>query len=128
MDYINPDAITSILIVDDSSTSRMIIQRCLDMTGFTGCNYYFAENGLEAMEMIQKEEIELIVTDINMPKMDGKNFVIKIKNDDKTKNIPIIVASTMGGSYIEDELKKIGVDWIIKKPVVPGKLLQIIGE
>ncbi len=68
-----------VLIVDDSSTSRMIIQRCVQMAGIEVSEYLFAENGLDAFSALRSNAgIELIITDINMPKMDGRTFATLI--------------------------------------------------
>ena len=73
----------NILIVDDSSTSRMIIKRCLEISGYNESTFLYAENGLEALSIIDNTKIDLILTDLNMPKMDGDNFIKKIKSYNK---------------------------------------------
>jgi len=128
MGTLNRESLKNILIVDDSSTSRMIIKRCLEISGFLDCSYYYANNGLEALDIIHSKNIDLIITDVNMPKMDGKNLVRKLKSDNKTDHIPIIVTTSLGDSLIEDEFKNLGVSWVIKKPVVPKKIIELFGD
>jgi two-component system, chemotaxis family, chemotaxis protein CheY len=118
----------NILIVDDSSTSLMIMKRCFEIAGLSESNYFFAQNGIEALSSLDENSIDLIVTDINMPKMDGDNFIKKIKTDDNRKNIPIIVITSVGNSNLENELFKLGIKGIIRKPLSPEKLVVIIGD
>ena len=104
----------SVLIVDDSPTSRMIIQRCLEMTGVEVASFLFAENGIEGLSSIEDNTVDLILTDINMPKMDGLTFIKLLKNKEATLNIPIVVTSSIADGSIEAEMKKLGVTAIIK--------------
>ena len=117
-----------ILIVDDSATSRMIIKRCFQIAGFQESSFNEVEDGLKAMAFLDENTVDLIVTDLKMPKMDGNTFIKKIKIHPKTKNIPIIVISSMGNDVIEEELTKLGVKAVIKKPVSPAKLMEVLGE
>ena len=117
----------SVLIVDDSPTSRMIIQRCLEMTGVEVDSFLFAENGIEGLSSIEDNKVDLILTDINMPKMDGLTFIKLLKNKESTAGIPIIVTSSIADGSIETEMKKLGVTAIIKKPISPEKIMRVIG-
>ena len=119
----------NILIVDDSSTSRMIIQRCLEMSGLKVGAYSYAENGLEGMKRIKGESaVDLVITDINMPKMDGQTFARLMKESDATRNIPIIVVSSIATDAAEAELMALGVQAVIRKPVSPAKILLALGD
>jgi two-component system, chemotaxis family, chemotaxis protein CheY len=117
-----------VLIVDDSSTSRMIIQRCVQMAGISVAEFAFAENGLDAFAVLKADKsIELVITDINMPKMDGRTFASLMKGDPSTSGISIIVVSSIADSALESELRGLGVASVVKKPVSPAKMLQAIG-
>ena len=117
-----------VLIVDDSSTSRMIIQRCVEMAGIEVSEFFFAENGLDAYSTLRANAgIELIITDINMPKMDGRTFTTLMKGDPEMAEKPIVIVSSIADSALESELRAIGVMSIVKKPVSPAKMLQAIG-
>jgi two-component system, chemotaxis family, chemotaxis protein CheY len=115
----------SILIVDDSSTSRMIIRKCFNIAGFSESLFLYAENGIEALSILNENTVDLIVTDINMPKMDGENFVKKLKADKMI--IPVIVITGVGSLVLEEELRKAGIYGIIRKPVSPAKIIELIG-
>lgn len=117
-----------ILIVDDSPTSRMIIERCVQMCGLEPQHFYHAENGIDALGILSEStEIDLIITDINMPKMDGQTFVRLIKNRDETRTIPVIITSSIADSSFEPEMSKLGVLAVVKKPVSPEKLVGPLG-
>lgn len=118
----------SVLLVDDSATSRMIIQRCVEMCGFEVGRFVEAENGIDALTALDESgEIDLIFSDINMPKMDGTTFIKLIKNRATTREIPVVVTSSIAASSIEGEMKRLGVTGIIQKPVSPEKILASLG-
>ena len=117
-----------VLIIDDSSTSRMIIQRCVEVSVPDFGSFSHAENGMEALAMLREgKRYDLILTDINMPKMDGQTFIKLVKNDASTRDIPVVVISSIAdGAFVED-LRKLGVTSVIKKPLSPAKMLDAIG-
>jgi two-component system chemotaxis response regulator CheY len=122
----------TVLIVDDSSTSRMIIQRCIEMAGIEVRSYRFAENGLDALALIKggqpgQAPVSIVVTDINMPKMDGATFIRLVKADPAMSPIPAIVVSSVASSDADAELLGLGASAVVKKPVSPAKMLQAFG-
>lgn len=117
-----------ILLVDDSETSRMIIKRCLSIAGFGEAEYFEVEDGLEALTFFEENNtVDLIVTDLNMPRMDGNNLIKKLKVNARIKNIPIIIISSMGNELEPEELKKMGIVGVIQKPISPAKIVEILG-
>ena len=117
-----------ILIVDDSSTSRMIIQKCFQIAGYSQASYCFADIGLEAFTSLENNRtVDLIVTDLNMPKMDGENFIKRLKTNPGNGSIPVLVISSVGDSAVENTLNGLGVLGIIKKPISPAKILEVLG-
>lgn len=117
-----------ILIVDDSATSRMIIQRCVEMSGCEVDAFLQAENGIEALALLDGESgVDLILSDINMPKMDGQTFVRLLKNKTETASIPVIITSSVADAAVEDEMRRLGIERVIKKPVSPEKILNAMG-
>ncbi len=122
-------AFKQVLIIDDSMTSRMIIQRCLEMAGYEVEKFHYAENGLDALTLLESAEpMSLILTDINMPKMDGATFVRKLRGQSRSPGVPIIVVSSIADSQVEAELRSYGVAGIVKKPVSPAKLREALGD
>lgn len=117
-----------VLIVDDSSTSRMIIRRCIEMAGVEVGNFRFAENGLDALASLkEKGGVSVIVTDINMPKMDGQTFIRVLKANPLTAAIPMIVVSSIASGDMDAELMALGATVVVKKPVSPAKMASAFG-
>ena len=116
-----------ILIVDDSATSRMIIKRCFQIAGFREVEYLEAEDGLKAINFLQDSTVDLVLSDLRMPKMDGQTFIKKLKVNDATSDIPVIVISSLGNDITERELIESGVVAVIRKPVSPEKVLAVMG-
>jgi CheY-like chemotaxis protein len=116
-----------ILLVDDSATSRMIIKRCFEMSGFQDSSFLEAEDGLRAMSYLKRERVDLIVTDLNMPKMDGSTFIKKLKLLEETRELPVVVISSMGNEQMEKELQEENVMGIIHKPISPEKVIEVFG-
>lgn len=117
-----------VLIVDDSATSRMIIKRCFDIAGYHDLTYHEAEDGLKAITFLEEHEVDLVLTDLKMPKMDGNTFLKKMRRKEKTKDIPVIVISSMGNDVLESQLLDSGVQAIIRKPLSPAKVIDVVGE
>ena len=118
-----------ILLVDDSATSRMIIKRCFTIAGFQNSDFFEAEDGLDALTFFEENNtVDLIVTDLNMPKMDGNNLIKKLRINEETKNIPIVIISSMGDEFDEKQLNELNIVGIIKKPISPSKIIEIMGE
>ncbi|MBU1107720.1 MAG: response regulator [Candidatus Riflebacteria bacterium] len=113
-----------ILIADDSKTARMIIQRCLEMVGVANCEYVHASDGIEALTIMRAGGVDLLITDLNMPNLDGKGLLLAVKSSPKLTNTPVIVISSLVNQALEIELNSLGVNSIINKPVSPVKLLE----
>ena len=111
----------SIITVDDSSTMRRIIKNTLQKLGFS--NILEAEHGVEALEVLAKNEVDIIITDWNMPEMDGLTFVKTLRLDPKYVDIPILMITTEAAK--EDILTalKNGVNNYVVKPFTP-EILQ----
>ncbi len=118
----------TILIVDDSATARRIIQQCLEMIGCAGCEFVHAADGIEALGILRSRDISLLITDMNMPNLDGTGLLKAVKGSPKLNHIPVFVISSLTNPALESELKSIGVDRIIYKPASPQKLLDGIEQ
>ncbi len=117
-----------VLIVDDSSTARMIVQRCIQMSGLPVETFGFAENGLDAIAYLRETQgVSVVVTDINMPKMDGQTFLRLLKSDPATGGIPVVVVSSIVEGGEDRALLSLGAAAVIKKPVSPAKILEAMG-
>ncbi|SMF76364.1 response regulator [Pseudobacteriovorax antillogorgiicola] len=102
-----------ILIVDDSMLSRKKIAKYIESQGhhvITACN------GIEALNTLEQHEIALIVSDINMPEMDGREFFEKLlESRANSKNVPIVFLSSMAHSKVRKELQELGALAVIEK-------------
>jgi len=118
----------TILVVDDSQSVRAVIGTTLKMGGY---NVITAEDGKEAFELLKdgaETEINLIISDINMPGMDGVTLIKEIKKLPGHVSTPICVLTTESEqSKLEEELKGLKDAWITK-PVQPAHVLNVVGE
>jgi two-component system, chemotaxis family, chemotaxis protein CheY len=118
--------IERILIVDDSLTARMMIRRCLEITGFASARFREATHGREALALLQEEEADLILTDLNMPEMDGNTLIRHLKSSPRLNAIPVIVISSITTEHEEQILRSRGVDAVIHKPMSPMTIMEAI--
>lgn len=116
-----------ILIVDDSSTARMFIRRCLEIAGCQNALFMEAPNGKEALAILKKETADFVVADMNMPEMDGKNLLRRIKASPKLNMLPVVIISSATNPAQEQELLALGAYAVLSKPVSPPQLLSAIG-
>lgn len=115
-----------IAIVDDSGTARMFIRRCLEIAGFQGAEIIEAENGKDALEKIRNAPVDLLLTDLTMPVMDGTTLLKWIKANPKMSELPVLVISSAGNPAKEVELKALGAIGVLDKPVSPAKLNMLL--
>ena len=122
----------NILIVDDSTPMRAVIKKIVKASGFNVGQFFEAINGLEAMEVLNNEWIDLVLTDYNMPDMNGLELVEEMNKDDHLKSIPAVMITTEGSRTRVEEFMAKGVIDYIKKPFTPEqikqKLKHIMGE
>ncbi len=119
-----PPTNIKILIVDDMSTMRRIVKSILNQLGFT--NIEEAENGKQALAKLKAEKFDFVVTDWNMPEMDGLELVKAIRSDDELKNIPVLMVTAEGKKENVIEALKAGVNNYIVKPFTPEVLKEKI--
>jgi two-component system chemotaxis response regulator CheY len=115
----------NILIVDDSSTMRKIISRSLRQAGLAVDEIFEAGDGVEGLNVLGSKNVDLILSDINMPNMDGLEFIKQVRANGKT--VPIVMITTEGGEDIINEAISSGASDSIKKPFTPDQLGQKLG-
>lgn len=116
----------NILIVDDSSTVRAIIEKTLRLSGLEIGNILHAGNGKDALEVLRNNWVDLVLTDINMPIMNGVELINKMNQDELLKTIPIAIVSTEGSQTRVEELKSKGVKAYLRKPFTPESLKKLV--
>ncbi len=117
----------NVLLVDDSSTMRKIIGRSLRQAGIDFDNIFEAGDGVEALEVLENEAVDIVLSDINMPNMDGISFLREKSTRDNIKDIPVLMISTETGEDIIGEAKSLGAVGAIKKPFTPDKVNEVLG-
>ena len=117
-----------ILIVDDSSTSRMITKRCFETACPSPIEFAEAPDGAEARSLLEGSTFDLIVTDLNMPKMDGTTFVWKVRMTRELAGTPIVVLSSLKHERTESALLALGVKELIQKPISPEKIANYLED
>jgi two-component system chemotaxis response regulator CheY len=122
----------NVLIVDDSIPMRGVIKKIIKASGFNVKDFFEASNGNEALKVLNEEWLDLVLTDYNMPEMDGLELLDEIKKSDASKSIPVVVVTTEGSKKkLVEFLEKGAMDYI-RKPFTPEeikeKLNQIMGE
>ncbi|MDY0212645.1 MAG: response regulator [Desulfuromonadaceae bacterium] len=115
-----------IIIADDSSTARMMIRRCLEIVGFNETIFEEAKDGREALALMKKNPPDLLVSDLNMPSMDGETLLQWIKASPKLVNIPVLIISSVTNPAKTAELKKKGAFAVIGKPINPAMLNEAL--
>lgn len=113
----------TILFVDDSGTMRTIVSQTLQLSQFKVVQ---ATNGLEALNSFKSNPVDLIITDINMPEMDGISLIKEIRaiNTD----VPILVLTTESRDSLKQEAFKLGANGWVVKPFKPTQIISMINE
>ena len=113
-----------ILVVDDSATMRMLIVMTIKKS-LPGISVIEAEDGNDAVDKLKANDVDILLTDINMPKMDG-NELIKWVRESHSKDIPIIVITTEGDEQGMEERKALGANAYITKPIKGPQLKETV--
>ncbi len=115
-----------VLIVDDSSVMRKIVQRSLRLAGLDIETVLEADNGEQALTMVRQNTIDMIFSDINMPKMDGLEFVRQLQSLEVARGIPIVMITTEGSQSRVVEALSLGARGYIRKPFTPDQVKERI--
>ena len=121
----------NVLIVDDSNSMRAVIKKVISISGFKMDKCIEASNGLEALEALTGNWVDVIISDINMPGMNGFELFERLKNDNLLKDIPVIAITTESSDERMQDAFNLGVKGFIRKPFLPeeirGILYKVIG-
>jgi len=113
----------SILAIDDSRTMRDLLRSALEEVGF---NVTTAENGADGVDKLESATPDVIITDINMPVMDGFGVIEAVRKSDGAASVPILVLSTESGSELKDRARGLGATGWIVKPFDDQRLISAI--
>jgi two-component system chemotaxis response regulator CheY len=116
------DAKRRVLVVDDANLTRAYYRAALEGGGFIVDE---ALNGLEALEKLAIEPVDLLIVDVNMPQMDGLTFLQKLRRQDTpVAGIPALVTSTESGQQDVEAARAAGANFYLTKPLTQEKLAQ----
>lgn len=104
------------LIVDDSSVMRKIVERALRQAGLPLSKVHEASSGSEALEMLKNERVQLILSDINMPAMDGLEFLRQLRSQDLAPDVPVVMITTESSEEHVKAAIVAGAQGYIRKP------------
>jgi len=114
------------MIVDDSPVMRSFVRRTLQIAGLEMESCAEASNGAEALQKLAGAEVDLILTDINMPELDGEGLLRALRVDPELSKIPVVVVSTDSTEQRVDSLMALGARGYVKKPFQPERLSQVL--
>jgi len=116
----------SVLIVDDSSVMRKIVERSLRQAGIEIGQVYEAGNGLEALALLNERKVNLVLCDINMPGMDGLEFVKQLPALENAKGVPVVMITTEGSEGHVVQALSAGARGYIRKPFTADQVKEHI--
>ncbi len=111
-----------VLIIDDSSVMRKIVERSLRQAGIDLTQVVEAGNGAEALTALQENQVDLILCDINMPVMDGLEFIKQLSGVVNAKGVPVIMITTEGSEAHVVQALSCGARGYIRKPFTPEQV------
>jgi two-component system, chemotaxis family, chemotaxis protein CheY len=114
------------LIVDDSSVMRKIVERTLRQAGLELEVVYEASSGTEALELLQTRQVHLILSDINMPSMDGLQFLNQLQTLNLAKNVPVVMITTESSTEHVKKAILAGARGYIRKPFTVDQMKEYV--
>ena len=111
-----------VLIVDDSPAMRTFVRRVIELSGFELSDCFEASDGWQALDVLRAEWVDAILTDINMPGMDGQEFLRRLAEDELLRSIPAIVISTDVTAHRIASMVSLGARGYVTKPFLPETL------
>lgn len=112
-----------ILVVDDALVMRQLLKAILEQEGHSVC---LAEDGTDALEFSRTNSVDMVITDINMPKMSGISLVSKLRRLDNYANIPILMVTTESAEYKKNKAKHMGADGWLQKPITEERVVKAV--
>lgn len=120
-----------VMIVDDSPSMRAFVRRVIDLSGFEVDACLNAGNGVQGLAMLEHQAVDIILTDINMPEMNGEEFLRHLEEHERYRTIPVVVISTDATENRMQRMLQLGAKGYIAKPFSPealrGELERVLG-
>jgi two-component system chemotaxis response regulator CheY len=115
-----------VLIVDDSPAMRAFVRRVICLSGVDVVDCFEAGNGREALAVLADQWVDVILTDINMPVMDGEQLLERLQAEDLLRSIPTVIISTDATRHRVERLRELGACGYIAKPFLPENLREVL--
>ncbi|MEO8370478.1 MAG: response regulator [Candidatus Solibacter sp.] len=115
---------SDVLVVDDSAAIRKILTRVLRQTGMAIQTIHEAGDGQEALALMEQHRIDLVLSDINMPKMDGLQLLASLKASPQWRKIPVVMITTEGGETKVAEAVRLGAAGYVRKPFTADQIKE----
>ena len=112
-----------ILIVDDSATVRQVLKMTLENCGYEVLE---AVDGHEALDNLAKRQIDMVMTDLHMPKLDGLALIREIRKGENNRSVPIVVLTTDSSTDKKAEGKAAGISGWVVKPFLPEQIVNVV--
>jgi two-component system chemotaxis response regulator CheY len=113
---------SDVLVVDDSAAIRKILTRVLRQTGMAIQTIHEAGDGQEALAVMALHRVDLVLSDINMPKMDGLELLASLKASPHWREIPVVIITTEGGETKVAEAVRLGAAGYVRKPFTADQI------
>lgn len=111
-----------VLIVDDSPAMRAVVRRVLELSGFALEECFEARHGGEALRIMLRNRVDVVLTDINMPVMNGEQFLLRIREHGPFSRIPVLIVSTDASPHRMQRMSELGATGYLTKPFFPEAL------
>ena len=118
----------NILIVDDSKTMRQVIKKTLSLSGLRVGECLEAGNGREALEVLSNSWVDLILSDIHMPVMDGFGLLQALREDENWRDLPVVMITTEANEQRLQEAMSLGAKGYIRKPFTPESIRSFLSR
>lgn len=118
----------NVLIVDDSRSMRSVIKKMLSLSGFQVGEYLEASNGREALDMLENNWIDLVLSDVHMPVMDGLGLLRAMNAAGLLKDLPVVLVTTEANEERLSEAMALGARGYLRKPFRPEEIRGLLSE
>ncbi|MCW5966286.1 MAG: response regulator [Bryobacterales bacterium] len=115
---------SNVLIVDDSAAIRKILARVLQQTEIVTGSIYEAGDGLQALEVLRQKTVALVLSDINMPNMDGIEFLTEMRANSSWQSVPVVMITTEGSQAKVLEAVQAGASGYVRKPFTADQIKE----
>ncbi|MGO4880416.1 MAG: response regulator [Bryobacteraceae bacterium] len=117
----------NILVVDDSTAIRKILIRVLRQTALAIDEIFEARDGVEALDIVRNQSLNLVLSDINMPNLDGLGLLAELKNAEQWRHLPVVMITTEGSEEKVSQAIRLGSAAYIRKPFTAEQIQEKIG-